>query len=103
MVSNRAVLNLSTIELPPITSIWLTAPNDDFCLSNFILSRIASIQPQAALLATGSLPSTATDILTLHLLAPKITFRESAPIICLPPSHPLHSPIPKRVYTGHWV
>jgi ribonuclease HI len=81
-------------------SVWLTPPSSDFRQSRGILRRLSSIQRQAALLATGALPSTASDSLNAHadllplpLLASRIAFRESVRMISLPPTHPLHHPI----------
>ena len=63
-----------------------------------VTSKLIPVQRRAAKLVTGSLSTTAGDVLDVHanllpvdLLFHKVLFRAAARIASLPPSHPLHS------------
>ena len=65
-----------------------------------IINKLASIQCQAAIMITGAMKSTATDVLEVmanlipfHLLVDKTRQRAALRLATLPPSHPLHKPI----------
>ena len=65
-----------------------------------IINKLASIQQQAAIMITGAMKTTATDILEamanllpFQLLVDKICHRAALCLATLPPAHPLHKPV----------
>ncbi|KAF5367638.1 hypothetical protein D9615_010583 [Tricholomella constricta] len=67
-----------------------------------VTKKLVPVQRRAAKLVTGSLSTTAGDVLDAHtnllpvdLLYHKILQRAAARLASLPPSHPLHSPVRK--------
>ena len=65
-----------------------------------IINKLASIQRQAAIMITGAMKTTATDILEamanllpFQLLVDKIRHRAALRLATLPPAHPLHKPV----------
>ena len=76
-----------------------------------ILNKLASIQRRAAIMITGAMKTTATDILELmanllpfHILVDKIRHRAALRLATLPPTHPLYKPVlnsAKRLVKRH--
>ena len=74
-------------------------PNDRYN-KNANVQKLASIQRRAAIMITGAMKTTATDItevmanlLPFHLLVDKHRYRAALRLATLPPTHPLHKPI----------
>jgi ribonuclease HI len=68
--------------------------------SQGIINKLASVQRQAAIMITGAMRTTATDILDVmanllpfHLLVDKLRHRAALRLATLPASHPLHKPV----------
>jgi hypothetical protein len=68
--------------------------------SQAVINKLASIQRRAALMITGAMKTTATDVLEVmanllpfHLLVEKYRHRAAARLATLPKSHPLHKPV----------
>ena len=96
----------NTVAVPAFTyaaDIWYTGIHKSTSSSRWlgsvaVTSKLISVQRRAAKLVTGSLGTTAGDVLDVHanllpvdLLFHKVLFRAAARIASLPPSHPLHS------------
>jgi len=65
-----------------------------------ILTKLTSIQQQAAIMITGAMSTTATDalevmanILPFHMLVDKHHHQAALRLVTLPTSHPLHKPV----------
>ena len=68
--------------------------------SQAAINKLASIQRRAALMITGAMKTTATDVLEVmanlipfHLLVEKYRHRAAVRLATLPKSHPLHKPV----------
>ena len=64
------------------------------------MNKMAAIQRQAAIMITGAMKTTATDILELManllpfwILVDKIRYRAALQLTTLPPTHPLYKPV----------
>ena len=76
-----------------------------------ILNKLATVQRRAAIMITGALKTTATDIteimanlLPLQILVDKIRYRAALRLATLPPTHPLYKPVKnaaKRLVKRH--
>ena len=103
-----------TVAVPKVlhgASVWLTPRSRHNLLSRGPTAKLARTHRQGALLITGVMRSTATDVvvahanlLPFHLLVSKLCHREALRIATLPASHPLHKPVrraAKRYVRSH--
>ena len=84
-----------------LTPQWrMTTRSRDGKSSQGIINKLTSVQCQAAIIITGILRTTATDVLDImenllpfHLLVDKHRHRVALRLAMLPPTHPLHKPV----------
>ena len=84
----------------------LSSPNN-----RAVMNKMAAIQRRAAIMITGAMKTTATDILELmanllpfRILVDKIRYRAALRLTTLPPTHPLYKPVQnaaKRLVKRH--
>jgi hypothetical protein len=101
----KLYLSIAVPRMLYAADIFLTArckvgKRQDGKTSQGVVNKLASIQRRAAIMITGAMRTTPTDILDVmanllpfHLLIDKIRHRAALRLATLPPTHPLHKPV----------